>query len=209
MRLRFATAYLSLGLFLAPFQGAHAQDPGQSLDPNPQVNRTTQKSAQREQADNQEARQDPSQEMRQAISLLTAEINSLSGEVQRLRKVTERNAQTIELLLNEERLSKLEDKVQEATDHKAQLDAREQDIQRRMRNIPGETILRGGVRRDEAEAVVKAELQRALDDVHNQQSNSQQRITELNIQTERLRARVEMLRKRVEQQEPKGEKQNQ
>ena len=78
-----------------------------------------------------------------------------------------------------------------------------------MRNIPGELLTRGGLRREEAEAAVKGELQRALDDVHNQQSSYQQRIVELNAQAERLRARVEALRKRVDQPESKSEKQDQ
>jgi chromosome segregation ATPase len=166
------------------------------------------RAAQKDPTDEQQMPASAGQEMRQAITQLTAEMISLGSEVQRLRKVTERNSATMELLLNEERLSKMEDKIRDATDRKAQLDAREQEIQRRMRNIPGELIGRGALRRDEAETAIKAELQRALDDVHSQQTSYQQRITDLNAEAERLRARVETLRKKVDQVESKSEKQD-
>ncbi|MFY9611505.1 MAG: hypothetical protein WAU45_23195 [Blastocatellia bacterium] len=146
--------------------------------------------------------------MRQAISQLTVEINALSAEVQRLRKVTERNAQTMELLLSEERLSKVEDKLQALTDQRSQLAAREQEILRRMRNIPGEMLARGPVtlRREETEAAIKIDLQRALDDVRNLQSSCQQSLAELTVQAERLRARIVVLRAKVDQAESKSEK---
>jgi chromosome segregation ATPase len=166
------------------------------------------RAARNDPTDKQEMPAIAGEEMRQAITQLTAEVISLGSEVQRLRKVTERNSATMELLLNEERLSKTEDKIRDATDRKAQLDAREQEIQRRMRNIPGELIGRGILRRDEAETAIKAELQRALDDVHSQQTSNQQRITDLNAEAERLRARVEALRKKVDQVESKSEKQD-
>lgn len=166
------------------------------------------RAARNDPTDKQEMPAIAGEEMRQAITQLTAEVISLGSEVQRLRKVTERNSATMELLLNEERLSKIEDKIRDATDRKAQLDAREQEIQRRMRNIPGELIGRGVLRRDEAETAIKAELQRALDDVHSQQTSYQQRITDLNAEAERLHARVEALRKKVDQVESKSEKQD-
>ncbi|HTG16510.1 MAG TPA: hypothetical protein VK747_14775 [Blastocatellia bacterium] len=182
-----------------------AQEPGNRA---PAAKPKAARAAQNDPTDKQEMPANAGEEMRQAITQLTAEVISLGSEVQKLRKVTERNAATMELLLNEERLSKTEDKIRDATDRKAQLDAREQDIQRRMRNIPGELIGRGALRRDEGEAAVKAELQRALDDVHSQQTSYQQRITDLNADAERLRARVEALRKRVDQVESKNEKQD-
>lgn len=211
VRPRLAATRLSLIMLLVPFQPALAQEPRQSEPPTPQATGAAQKESQRGQTDKQEAQPDPDQEMRQAMRHLAVEINSLSAEVQRLRKVTERNAQTMELLLNEDRLSKVEDKIQALTDQRSQLDAREQEIQRRMRNIPGEMLARGPgtLRREETEAAIKVDLQRALDDVRNQQSSSQHRLAELTVQAERLRGRIVMLQAKVDQAESKSEKQDQ
>jgi uncharacterized protein involved in exopolysaccharide biosynthesis len=150
--------------------------------------------------------QEPDEAMRRAISSLSTQIGLLADEMRKLRRETERNSGTMELVLNEERLAKLEDKIQDAVNYKMQLDAREQDIQRRMRNIQGEALLRGGLRREEAEAAIRAELQRALDDVRSQQTAHHQRVAELNEQATRLRARVEILRKKIDLTDAKSEK---
>lgn len=138
------------------------------------------------------------QAMQRAITSLSTQIGLLNDEVRKLRLETERNSQMMELLLNEDRLAKLEEKIQEAADHKAQLDARELDVMRRSRNIQSEVVLRGGLRRDEAEAAIRADIQRTLDDIHTQQAAYQQRAAELVEQSTRVRARVETLRKRFE-----------
>jgi hypothetical protein len=151
--------------------------------------------------------QERDDEMRRAMTSLSTQIGLLTGEVRKLRRETERNSGMMELLLNEDRLAKLEDKILDATDRKAQLDVREQEIARRMRNIQAELVLRGGLRRDENEAAIRNELQRALDDVHSQQTLQQQRIAELNEQAARLRARVETLRKKLESLEVKSDAQ--
>jgi chromosome segregation ATPase len=147
--------------------------------------------------------------MRRAIVKLSTQIDSLAAEVKLLRRATERNSQTMELLLYEERLAKVEEKLDAAIDRKAELDAREQDIQRRLRNIQQEVMLRGGLRRDETEAALRAEYQRALDDIKNQQSLYQQRISELQTQVNRLRIQVETLRKKLERVEEKSDQQQQ
>ncbi|MFP5265443.1 MAG: hypothetical protein ACLGJB_26450 [Blastocatellia bacterium] len=147
--------------------------------------------------------------MRLAITKLSTQIDSLAGEVKLLRRTTERNSQTMELLLYEERLAKVEEKLDAAMERKTDLDSREQDIQRRMRNIQQEVMLRGGLRRDEAEAALRAEYQRSLEDVKNQQSLYQQRIAELQTQANRLRTQVEALRKKIERAEEKSEQQQQ
>lgn len=206
---RLAATHFTLIMLLMHFQPALAQELGQS--PTSQTTPAPQKEPQRGQTERQETQPDPEQEIYQAIRHLTGEINLLGAEVQRLRKVTERNAQTLELLLNEERLSKVEDKIQALTDQRSQLDAREQEIQRRMRNIPAEMLVRGSttLKREEIEAAIKADLQRALDDVRNQQSGSQTRLAELTGQAERLRLRITMLRERVDQTDSKSEKPDQ
>jgi len=150
--------------------------------------------------------QEPDDAMRRAITNLSTQIGLLADEMRRLRRETERNSGMMELLLDEDRLAKVEDKIQDANNNKAQLDAREQDVQRRMKNIQGELLLRGGLRREEAEAAIRSELQRALDDVRSQQVAYQQRIAELNEQAVRLRARVETLRKKLDSIEVKSEK---
>ncbi len=144
--------------------------------------------------------------MRRTLTDLSTQINSLADELRMFGRETERTSRLMELLLSEDRLSKLEDKIQEAADRKAQLDAREQEINRRTRNIPNELVLRGGLRRDEAEAAIRSELQRALDDVHSQQAISQQRLGELNEQAVRFRARIEALRKKLDLLEDKSVK---
>ncbi len=151
--------------------------------------------------------QEPEDLMRRAITNLSTQIGLLADEMRRLRRETERNSGMMELLLDEDRLAKVEDKIQDANNNKAQLDARELDVQRRMKNIQGELLLRGGLRREDAEAAIRSELQRALDDVRTQQIAYQQRIAELNEQAVRLRARVETLRKKLESIEVKSEKQ--
>lgn len=145
------------------------------------------------------------EEMRRVIDKLATQITALTNEVQLLRKSTERNSMTLELLLCEERLAKVEENLDAAITRKAQLDANEQDIQRRLRNIQQELVFRGIVRRDEAEATLRAEFQRALEDTHNQQQAQQQRIAELQTQAARLRQRVEALRKKLERAEAKTE----
>lgn len=149
---------------------------------------------------------EPDEAMRRALTNLSTQLGLLTDELQLMRRETERNSAMMELLLNEDRLAKLEDKIQDAADRKAQLDAREQEIGRRMRNIQGELLLRGGLRRDEAEAAIRSELQRALDDVRNQQAGYQQRMADLNEQAARLRSRVEKLRRKVELLDMKTEK---
>jgi chromosome segregation ATPase len=145
--------------------------------------------------------------MRRAIVNLSTQIDELTSEMKLLRRTTERNSQTIELLLYEERLAKVEEKLDAALERKADLDSRELDIQRRVRNIQQEVMLRGGLRRDEVEAALRAEYQRALEDVKNQQALYQQRISELQTQANRLRIRVESLRKKLERADEKTEQQ--
>lgn len=146
--------------------------------------------------------------MRRAVTSLTSQIELLTEEVRGLKRETERSSGMLELLINEERLAKLEDKIQEAANQKAQLDAREQEIQRRMRNIQGELVFRGGLRREEAEAAARNDLQRALEEVRAMQIASGQRAAELNEQATRLRSRVETVRKRLELLEGTREKQD-
>ena len=141
---------------------------------------------------------EPNDQMARAITSLSTQISVLTDELKKLRRETERNAGMMELLLNEDRLARVEDKIQAAHDYKAQLDAREQDFLRRQKNVQVEVVMRGGLRRDEAEAAIRSELQRGLEDTHNQQLIYQQRIAELNEQATKLRARTEKLKKKME-----------
>jgi len=145
--------------------------------------------------------------MRKVLTELSEQVGKLSVEIRKTRLDGERNSTMLELLLYEERQERIEGKLQDAINYKAQLDAQEADIQRRQRNIQQELTLRGGyaLRREEAEAALKQELQRALDMIHNQQTQYQTRIADLQGQTDRLRARIEELRKKAERLEAKRE----
>jgi hypothetical protein len=137
---------------------------------------------------------------------LSNQLAILSSELRALRRETERSSATLELLLYEERLAKVEDKLDSVKYQKAQLEAREQDLVRRMRNIPQEIALRGTIRKDEAEAALRAEYQRGIDDTRTQLSAAQDRIIELQANADRLRRRIEALRKRLEPDAEKEEK---
>jgi len=186
-----AAALLLAGATMAQSQAPQAPTPRQDR-------RQKTDSKQLEKAESDETSSVLQESMRQTLDELSKQISLLSAELRKLRKDTDRTSGMLELLVYEERLAKLEDKIQDALDHKAQLDAREQDLQRRTKNIQQELLFRGGLRRDEAEAAARADLQRALDDVHAQQSVYHQRISELQTQAERVRARTELLRKRLE-----------
>src|SRR5262249_22609252 len=148
-------------------------------------------------------------QMRRALVNLSAKIDSLNTEIKLLRRATERNSLTIELLLSEERLAKAEDKLDELMQRKAELDAREAELLRRQKNMKQEIILRGGLRRDESEAALRAEFQRALDDTHTQQQQAQQRIAEVQAQVTPLRSRVNTLRRRLERMDERDAQQQQ
>jgi|GEM_PF-2005435 len=176
-----------------------AQEPlRQDVPPKPRPSRAAQKPALGEIVEKPDAASESNEALRRTLNELSTQINSLGEELRAFARETQHTSALMELLLSEDRLSKLEDKIQEASDRKAQLDAREQEINRRMRNIPNELVLRGGLRRDEAEAAIRADLQRALEDTHSQQAAAQQRLAELNDQATRFRARVETLRKKLE-----------
>ncbi|MFL6213247.1 MAG: hypothetical protein ACJ74J_05055 [Blastocatellia bacterium] len=145
------------------------------------------------------------EQMRQTISNLSTQIDALNAEIKLLRRSTERNSMAMESLLSEERLAKLEDKLDQATQRKIELDAREADLQRRQRNIQQEVTARGFLRRDEGETILRTEFQRALDDTHNQQQQAQQRIADLQAQVTQSRARVETLRRRLDRLEGREE----
>ena len=141
--------------------------------------------------------------LRKTLTGLSDQMGALTTEVQKLRREMERSSLTLELLLNEERLARIEEKIEDALDSKFQLDLREQELQRRLRTVPQEVLLRGGLRREEAENALRADIQRAIEDVRNQQSAQQQRVSELQAQATRLRQRVEALRQRLEPAEAK------
>ena len=212
MRSRLSLTGFLLLLLLTMTTASNAQEPSPDKPAaRPRAAKPPQKTvsepAERDQAE--PAPLSSEEEMRRTLDKLATQITALTGEVQRLRQTTERNSMTLELLLSEERLAKVEDNLDAAITRKAQLDASEQDLQRRSRNLQQELIFRGVVRRDEAEAALRAEFQRALDDTHNQQQAQQQRIAELQTQAARLRERVDALRKKLERTEAKAESKEQ
>jgi ATP-dependent Lon protease len=210
MRIKFSSVFFATMLAMALAAACPAQQPpAQSPAEKPRPARQAQKAPAETQdkSDLEPATVSPEEAMRRAIASLSTQIDSLNGEVRLLRKATERNSMTIELLLYEERLSKVEEKLDSAIELKADLDSREAELQRRMKNIQQEAMLRGGLRRDEAEAALRSEIQHAIEDTRNRQNLQQQRMAELQAQATRLRERVEALRKKIERGDEKGEKQ--
>jgi hypothetical protein len=148
----------------------------------------------------------PDELLRRTITNLSEQIDKLTTEVKKMRQDSERTSTVMELLLLEERLTRIEDKIDSSTTNKANLDAQETDIQRRQRNISQELMMRGGaLRREDAETAIKQEFQRTLDTIHTQQTTLQTRITDLQAQADRLRFRIETLRRKVERMELKNE----
>lgn len=204
MRLKLNTVFLAVLSAMALAAEGFAQEPAR---PARQTQRAV--SEPQEKTDTERAPQGTEETMRGAMSGLTTQMDSLTKEMRLLRKATERNSMLIELLLYEERLAKIEEKLDAAIVLKSDLDARESDLQRRMKNVQQEVMLRGGLRRDDVEAALKAEIQRALEDVKTRQSLQQERISELQAQALRLRARVEALRKKLDREDEKTEQKQQ
>jgi hypothetical protein len=170
--------------------------------------RQNQKAANIEKIEPEVVQETPDELLRRTITNLSEQIDKLTVEVKKMRQDSERTSTVMELLLLEERLTRIEDKLDGAMLSKANLDAQETDIQRRQRNIPQELMLRGGaLRRDEAEAAIKQEFLRTLDNIRAQQNVQQTRITDLQAQADRLRFRIETLRRKVERIELKAENQ--
>lgn len=191
---RFIIALMIIAVTALADGQCFAQEPTRQEKPRPA--RPVQKPAPQPET---EAVPETSEEaMRRTLTTLADQIGALTIEVQKLRLETERSSLTLELLLNEERLGRVEEKLETALDFKSQLDAREQEIQRRLRNVQQEAMLRGGLRREETENAIRAELQRVLEDTRTQQSAYHQRISELQTQASRLRQRVETIRRRLE-----------
>ena len=191
---RFIIGLMTLAITFAATGQSFAQEPARQEKPRPA--RPPQRPA--PEPEPEVIQETPEEAMRRTLTTLADQIGALTLEVQKLRLETERSSLTLELLLNEERLARVEEKLEAALDFKSQLDAREQEIQRRLRNVSQEAMLRGGLRREETENAIRTELQRMLEDTRTQQSTQQQRITELQTQAGRLRHRVETIRRRLE-----------
>jgi hypothetical protein len=204
MRLKLNAVFFAMLSAMALAIAGHAQEPAAQ---SPRPARQTQKevSEPQEKTDLERAPLNADETIRRAMSSLSTQMDSLTKEMRLLRKATERNSMLIELLLYEERLAKIEDKLDAAIMLKTDLDAREAELQRRMRNIQQEVMMRGGLRRDEVEAALRSELTRALEDTRTRLALQQERISELQAQAARLRARVEALRKKLDRDEQKSE----
>jgi chromosome segregation ATPase len=140
-----------------------------------------------------------------AIHALSDQVQLLTAELRKLRRDNERNSQMLELLLCEQKLNWFEDKILNLQERKAQLAAREQEIQYRLKNIQQEMVMRGLLRREEVEAAARADLQRALDDVRNQQALVQQQLAKAEVEAEQLRQRITALRNKLKLAEEKNE----
>lgn len=140
--------------------------------------------------------------LRRAIEALTHQIGSLSLEIQKLRLDGERTSQMTQLLLFEERLMRTERALEQVQQERVELESRDQQLQIRLRNVPQEAAIRGG-RREDVEAALRADIQRALDVTRDHIGETQARIYELQSQAEVLKSRIEKLRKILEPDEEK------
>jgi len=135
--------------------------------------------------------------LRRAISGLTEQVGELKLEVRRLRQESERSSTTLELMLYEERLTKAEANLERETQALSQLDARIQDIQRRIDNVPQEVLARGILRRVEGEKALRAEYQRLLEQSMEEKDPQQQKALEAQARVEGLRQRVQTLNEKL------------
>ncbi len=191
-------AFLTCALIITAATVALSQEPPKPAQgAKPRAQRAEQSTPATPQADTEPVESE-NEALRRTLSKLSDQIGALNTEVRRLREQTERSSLTLEVLLNEERLGKAENKVDEEMNYKNQLEGREQEIQRRLRNIQQELMLRGVLRREEAEAALRAELNRQLEDTREQLATQQQRIAEAQSRVERIRLRVAELNKRLE-----------
>lgn len=134
------------------------------------------------------------------------QVSLLVGEIRKLRRSTERNSMVLELTLLEERLARLEDKIDTAEARKLDLDANEHNILSRLSNIQQELVLRGGLHREDSEAAIRSELNASLQIVHNQQAKNNRRLTDAQAEVPRLRARIKTLRAALDAAEGGGDK---
>lgn len=201
----FSSVLVAAWLFIASAQAQALIKQEQKSSPQ----RQAQKPVSGEKPEPEVVQESSDEQLRRTLANLSEQIDKLTAEVKRMRQDSERTSTIMELLLLEERLLKTEEKLDSSMAAKANLDAQETDIQRRQRNISQELMLRGGaLRREDAEAAIKQELQRALENIRGQQTAMQTRITDLQAQADRLRFRVEVLRRKVERLELKNESPN-
>jgi hypothetical protein len=198
----FSTIAAAALLFIAGTQAQSLNRQEQKSKPPTQI----QKPISSEKPEPEVVQESSEELLRRTITNLSEQIDNLTAEMKKMRQDSERTSTVMELLLLEERLTKIEDKLDSSMAAKANLDAQETDIQRRQRNISQELMMRGGgLRREDAEAAIRQELQRALEHIRAQQTVMQTRITDLQTQADRLRFRVEVLRRKVERLELKNE----
>lgn len=131
--------------------------------------------------------------LQKSISDLSEQIRFLTREVRRLREATQRSSDAMELLLEEERLDRIETQIRYAKDRKSDLIARERDINRRIGNIQQEMLLRGVLRREEGETAIRAELDHQLHEVRVERATYEERLSRLEAEAERVRSRIDRL----------------
>ena len=136
-------------------------------------------------------------DLRAVIKALADEVHNLTGEVKKLRRATEQNADAMQLVVFEDRLARVEDEINASTGRKAELDSSEQTIRSRLANIDQELIVRGGLNREDSEAAIRADLDRSLQNVHAQQGANQKQLAELQNEETTLRSRIEALRQKL------------
>jgi hypothetical protein len=195
-----STLVISFAISLIPglaVASASAQEPGKPApkekaqppsEPKPSANAATEQ---------EQAVEGSEEALRRAISGLTEQVGELKLEVRKLRQESERSSTTLELMLYEERLTKAEASLERETQSLSQLDARAQDIQRRIESVPQEVLARGILRRVEGEKALRAEYQRLLEQTLEEKDPQQQKVLEAQARVEGLRQRVQTLNEKL------------
>src|SRR5437763_15593580 len=129
MKRTLSAIFLSVIVITLLAVGGRAQEPTRPA--KPRTPRPAQKPETEPAPQAEAAVETPSSEeqMRRTLNNLATQIVALNAEIKSLRRASERNSLALELLLSEERLAKIEDKLDQATQRKADLDAREAEIQ--------------------------------------------------------------------------------
>lgn len=138
-------------------------------------------------------------DLRTVIKALADEVHDLTGEVRRLRRATEQNADAMQLVMYEDRLSRVRDEINAATARKGELDSSEQSLQYRLNNIQQELIVRGALNREDSEAAIRSSLQRSIQEVHSQQAANQKRLADLQNEEGILHSTIDELRRKLSQ----------
>jgi len=131
------------------------------------------------------------------IKALAQQVRDLTIEVGRLRRTLERNDLSMELLLSEEKLARLEDNISACKQRGAELDASERVLNYRQDHVNDEVVLSARLDRQEAEAAVRADIEQRFQAVHDGRAANQQRMASLELEASKVRKHIQELQRAI------------